>query len=157
MKLHISVGKGFTKPGYLNIDPITGQGNELSVKADIRKLDEFVSDSECTEIIAENVLDYLEAGEADQALQHWVKKLRHGGKIIIGGTDAHQISKMFYYKEIDIEKFNLLTHGQFSAPWDVFMSHTTIEDLLQKLESYGIKILKKRIDGFNLVIEGERP
>ena len=60
-------------------------------------------------------------------------------------------------QENEIKKFNLIAHCQFSAPWDVFMSHTTIEDLLQKLESYGIKILKKRIDGFNLVIEGERP
>ena len=157
MKVHISVGKDFTKPGYLNIDPITGQGNEVSVKADIRNLDELVADAECVELIAENVLNYLEAGEADQALRHWVKKLRRGGKIIIGGIDAHQVSKMFYYKEINIEEFNLLAHGQFSGPWDVLMSHTTIEDLQQKLESYDIKITKKRTDGFNLIIEGERP
>jgi len=157
MKIHISVGRDFTKPGYLNIDPITGQNNEVSVKADIRNLDELVADAECVELVAENVLDYLEASEADQALRNWVKKLRRGGKIIIGGIDAHQISKMFYYKEISIEKFNLLTHGQFSKSWDVLMSHTTIEDLQQKLKDCGIKILKKRIDGFNLVIEGERP
>ena len=64
---------------------------------------------------------------------------------------------MFYYKEINIVEFNLLTHGMFSGPWDVLMSHTTIEDLQKKLESCGVKILKKRTDGFNLVIEGERP
>ena len=157
MKVRISVGSGFTKPGYLNIDPVTGKNDELSVKGDVRNLDEFVADAECTELIAENVLNYLEATEADQVLQHWVKKLRHGGTIVIGGIDAHQVSKMFYYQEIDIKEFNALTHGQFSEPWDVFMSHTTIKDLQQKLESYGIKILKKRNDGFNLIIEGQRP
>ena len=157
MKVHISVGKELVKPGNLNIDPITGGNVEGSVKADIRNLDELVLDSERTELIAENVLGYLEANEADQTLLHWVKKLRHGGKIVIGGIDAHQVSKMFYYKEINIVEFNLLTHGMFSGPWDVLMSHTTIEDLQKKLESCGVKILKKRTDGFNLVIEGERP
>ena len=158
MRVSITIGAEQFKNGYLNIDPVAAEaGVEGSVKADVRNLDDLVMDSECVEIVAEDVLDYLVFEEAKAAIAHWVKKLRHGGKIIISGTDACEVCKQVVQKTIDINEFNHLVHGEFSQPWDVKMSHMSIESLQNELESHGIKVLKKRINGFSMVIEGERP
>ena len=156
MRISITVGADQFKNGYLNIDPISGE-LDGGVKADVRNLDEIVMDSECVEIIAEEVLDYLELESAKAAIAHWIKKLRHGGKIIISGTDYYEVCKQAMQKTIDINQFNHLIHGGFVQPWDVKMSHMSINDLQNELNSHGIKILKRRVNGFSMVIEGERP
>ena len=160
MRVSITVGETEFRNGYLNIDPISGSDSGDAggaIKADIRNLDEIIMDSECVEIIAEDVLDYLVRNDAIVTLQHWVTKLRKGGKIIVGGTDSFEVSKQFCQKIIGVDEFNTIMHGGFSQPWDTKLSHTSLEDLQQQLESYGIKIIKKRVNGFRLVIEGERP
>ena len=169
MRVSITVGATEFKNGYLNIDPISEEGGEKvgaryhqdsfdgSVKADVRDLDDLVMDSECTELIAEDVLDYLVLEEAKSAIGHWVTKLRHGGKIIISGTASYEVCKQFVQRTIDADTFNGLIHGEFNHPWDVKMSHMSTTDLQNELESHGIKILKKRVNGFSMVLEGERP
>jgi len=169
MRVSITVGATQFKNGYLNIDPISEEGGEKagsryyqdnydgSIKADVRNLDDVVMDSECMEIIVEDVLDYLVFDEARAAIEHWIKKLRHGGKIIISGTDSYEVCKQLAQRTIDIEHFNHLIHGEFTQPWDVKLSHMSISDLQNELESHGIKILKKRVNGFSMVVEGERP
>ena len=153
MKVSITVGSPFRKNGYLNIDPIT-KPDGLDV--DIRNLDDVVDDAECSEFIAEDVLDYLESSEADKVLNHWIGKLRRGGKIVVGGTDVYEASKMFYQQKIDLEEFNKLVHGAFSQPWDVRLHNVTLEYMQSKLENAGLKVTKKRLDGYRIVIEGER-
>jgi hypothetical protein len=169
MRVSITVGATQFKNGYLNIDPISEEGGELvgtryhqdnfdgSIKADVRNLDDVVMDSECVEIIAENVLDYLVFDEARSAIAHWVKKLRHGGRIVIYGTEPYEVCKQLIQRTIDIEQFNHLIHGEFTQPWDVKLSHMSMSDLQNELESHGVKILKKRVNGFSMVVEGERP
>jgi Fe2+ or Zn2+ uptake regulation protein len=48
-------------------------------------------------------------------------------------------------------------HGNFEEAWSVKLSHTTMEDLVSFLESQGIKVTKKRLQGVNMLVEGERP
>jgi predicted SAM-dependent methyltransferase len=156
MRVSITVGANQFKNGYLNIDPISGE-LDGGTKADVRNLDEVVMDSECVEIIAEGVLEYLEFESAKAAIAHWVKKLRHGGRIIISGTDYYEVCKQIMQRTVGVNEFNNLIHGGFTEPWDVKMSHMSINDLQNELKSNGIKILKKRVNGFSMVIEGERP
>ena len=160
MRVSITVGETEFKNGYINIDPISGSDSgdaEGAIKADVRNLDDIIINSECIEIVAEDVLDYLVRVEAISTLRHWVTKLRKGGKIIIGGTDAFEVSKQFCQKIIGVDDFNAIIHGEFSQPWDTKLSHMSLEDLQQQLESYGIKIIKRRVNGFKFVVEGERP
>ena len=159
MKINITVGSSHFINCYLNIDPITGQdgGEAQAIKADIRNLDDLVMDSECHEIIAEDVLDFLEKEDAKIALSNWARKLRHKGKIIVGGTDIHETCKQFFHKVIPLEDFNKIIHGTLENPWEVKLSHNTLLGLQEELEGLGIKILKRRINGLNMVIEGERP
>ena len=154
MKIRITVGEQEKLNGYLNIDPITKFDG---LAADIRNLDEVVSDAECTEIISEDVIDFLEKEESMISLSHWIKKLRHGGKIIVTSVDAREVSRSFYRKEIDIEIFNKAVHGNFSEPWDVRLSHSTLEELSRFFESQNLKVTKKRINGIKLIVEAQRP
>ena len=158
MKVNITVGSSHHLNGYLNIDPITGgeEGAE-AVKCDIRNLDNLVLDSQCYEIIAEDVMDYLTMEDASLALSNWVQKLRHGGKIIIGGTDIYEASKQFNQGVIPIRDYNNIIHGTMDHPWEVKLSHNTVANLEAGLRLHGIKILKRRINGLSMVIEGERP
>ena len=153
MKIRITVGEKDKLNGYINIDPITKFDN-LSV--DVRDISEVASDSECFELISEDVIDYLEKEESINALSGWIKKIRRSGKIIVTSIDAYGVAKSFYRKEIDIKTFNNIIHGNFLSPWDVRLSHTTIEELSELFESKGLKVTKKRINGIKLMVEAER-
>ena len=153
MKIRITVGEKEELNGYINVDPIT---KFEGVPSDLRNLDDIASDAECTEIISDDVIDYLDKEDYLAALSHWVKKIRRGGKIIVTSVDAYQVAKSFYRKNIDIATFNTAIHGNFSAPWDVRLSHTTIEELSDLLKSQGLTITKKRINGIKLIVEAER-
>jgi predicted SAM-dependent methyltransferase len=169
MKINITLGGAGYKAGYVNIDPTLKRLGEDVVlenanddqtniiKADVRNLDEVSLDNECLELVAEDILDYLQINEARSVLAHWISKLRHGGKIIVGGTDIAEVCRMFYKRAIDLESLNEILHGSFQEAWSVKLSHTTMEDLISFLESQGIKVTKKRIQGFKMIVEGERP
>ena len=90
-------------------------------------------------------------------ITNWVKKMRHGGKIIVTSIDALEVAKSFSRKEIDVEVFNKAIHGNFSSVWDVFLNHTTLEELSSILEKLGLTVTKKRINGIKLIVEAERP
>ena len=154
MKIRITVGEKEKLNGYLNIDPITKFDD---VSCDIRNLDDVVSDAECTEIISDDVIDFLEKRGSMEALSHWVKKIRHGGKIIVTSVDAYEVSKSFYRKNLDIDTFNKAIHGNFSAPWDVRLSHTTIEELSDFFQSQGLNVTKKRFNGIKFLVGAEGP
>ena len=68
-----------------------------------------------------------------------------------------KVSRSFYKKEIDIEIFNKAMHGNFSEPWDVHLSHSTVEELSDFFESQNLNVTKKRINGIKLIVEAERP
>lgn len=154
MKIRLTVGEKEKLNGYTNIDPIT-KFDGISI--DVRNLDGLASDAECTEIIAEGVIDFLHKEDFVLAISNWVKKMRHGGKIIVTSIDALEVAKSFSRKKIDIRAFNEAIHGNFSEGWDVFLSHTTIEELSSVLESLGLVITKKRINGIKLMVEAKRP
>ena len=153
MKIRITVGDDQKLNGYLNLDPISKFDD---VAVDIRNLDEVAEDSECNEILADDVVGFLERSDALQAMSNWIKKLRKNGKIIITAVDAHVVSGLFYTGQIDLETFNKLLHGNLSAPWDIRLSNTTIEDVSEFLVSRGLVVTKKRQNGKRITIEAQR-
>ena len=169
MKINITLGGSGYKSGFVNIDPtLQRMGEEVIlenanddqtnvIKADIRNLSEVSQENECTEIYAADILDYLQLEESKTVVSHWVSRLRHGGKIAIGGTDIEEVCRIFKNGKITTEDFNQVVHGTFEKPWSVKLSHRKIEDLIGLLQANGIKITKKRIEGINMIVEGERP
>lgn len=76
MKIHI--GKKDTQfiAGYV---PIIVEDQEFDLSA--------ISDNECTEILANEILDEFDLGRLNDLVQTLISKLRMGGKLVIGGTD----------------------------------------------------------------------
>ena len=154
MKVRISVGQREKLNGYINVDPIS-KFDDLAV--DIRNIDSVASDAECTELICEDVIDFLHREETFEVLTGWSKKIRHKGEIVVTSVDAYQVCRSFLEKDIDIEQFNKIVHGTFQSPWDVRLSHTTLEELSEFFTSLGLIVTKKKISGIRIIIEATRP
>jgi len=148
MKINITIG-GADKNGYLNISALKD--------LEIRNLDEYVDNAECFEIIAEDIVDYMPKQELSKVLDNWVGKLRHQGMIVIGGTDVYEVCKMFAQEALSLEELNNLMHGEQSQGWDVRLNQLTLQQMCNELEGRGLKVLKKRINGFKFSVEAERP
>ena len=172
MKLNITIGGKDILSGYLNIDPTheppqvkiltksnikDNIANDNILKADIRNLDKHVEDAECKEIIINHVCDFLEMQDALDAIRHWTGKLRHEGVITLMGSDAYEICKSFLNGELNILEFNKKMHGEFSSPWDVKMSHFTMESACEALAALGLEISQKKINKYSYIVKAVRP
>ena len=102
-------------------------------------------------------MDYIPKQELPSVIDNWVSKLRHQGTIIVGGTDAFEVCKMFSQNSINLVELNTLLHGEQSQGWDVRLNQLTLEAICEELEKRGLRLLKKRINGFKFSVEAERP
>ena len=116
MKVRITVGEQEKLNGYTNVDPIT-KFDGISI--DVRNLDGLVSDAECTEIVSEGVIDYLDRRDFILAINNWVKKMRHGGKIVVTSIDALEVAKGFLKRNILFTKYS---RHPFNCPKLTFLS-----------------------------------
>ena len=48
-------------------------------------------------------------------------------------------------------------HGTFSAPWDIRLGHTTVEEVSKFLQTRGLVVTKKTLDGLKATIGATRP
>ncbi len=140
MKVNLTV-KGENISGYVNIDASTG--------GDIVELKE-IDNAEAKEIIASDVINFVAIESLELLVQGWIKKLRHGGKIVIGGIEINEVCKAFIHKAISCQELNQFIHNGR-------MSHVPINELEKILINQGLIIEKKRIDNFNMIIEARRP
>jgi hypothetical protein len=125
---------------------------------DIKNLDPFVNDAEATEIIATDVIDYLPLNDMNTIIDHWVSKLRRGGKIVIGGIDLFQVCKAFTQYDINVETANKLLHGLQDQPHLLKRLTLTLTGLRNYLrDKHGLKILKTRYAGYSMIVEAQRP
>jgi hypothetical protein len=140
MKVYLTV-KGDNITGYHNIDASSG-GDIVGMSG--------VEDSEATEIIASDVINFTALSSLNDLLSSWVKKLRHGGRIVLGGVEIDEVCKAFITKAIDIKQFNDLVH-------EGRISQISSDGLDKMLTEHGLTITKKRTDNFNMIVEAMRP
>jgi hypothetical protein len=140
MKLNICVN-GEYKENYKNIEPRIN-------------LDDVVQNAECEEILALNIMDYIPTEIVYNILKHYVSKLRHGGKIILGGTDLVLLSKEIVTGRLNIVEANKMLHGSNGEIKK--NGQISLSDLDDILKSLNLKIMKRRIDGIKFYIEGVR-
>ena len=156
-KINLLYGSGDVLHTHLNLDPFTSDETDVLTRSDIKNLDSFVDDAEAQEIIALDVIDYIPLTDINAVIKHWVSKLRHGGLLIIGGTDLFEVSKAFAQYRLDITEANKLIHGEQSKPYLVKRTNFTTLGLADYLSSLGLKLQKKRINDFHLTVEATRP
>lgn len=156
MKLKLSVGD-IPFSGYLNIDPIpqaTPANGDLLV-GDPRILN-MVETSECTEILAPDILDYIHISQLIPFIQLLVSKLRHGGRLIIGGTDLHTLSRCYMIGEIKTEDLvNKLYGDQFGA-WKNKCGAYPMHEIVAILKELGLQIVRKNLTNDKMFVEGVR-
>lgn len=158
MKVRLSVGQQ-PYSGYLNIDPFPSleQGKQYDVvPGDIKNLDNFVEPAQATEILAIDVLDYINHSEMVAVLNHYTSKLRHRGKIVIGGTDAMETAKQYLTGKLDTVDFNNTMFGSSQNAWSQKSGVITLTELWQLLQDLGLKVTKKNIDGNKMFVEAFR-
>jgi hypothetical protein len=157
-KVNLLYGDGDILSGFLNVHSwYQGEPNDEIRIGDVKNLDYLVADSQLTELIATDVLDYLILGEAAPVMANWIKKLRHGGKIVVGGIDLLKVCQSFNDYAINLETANKLIHGSQDQPHKVRRFNLTLNGVADFLKEQGLKIMKRRYAGFQYLIEAERP
>lgn len=140
MKINLTMGNDPPKTGYENL-------------TDVRNLDSTVCDAEATEILALDVIDYIPIDKTNKTLDHWISKLRMGGKLIVGGVDAFSVAKAFSSYQIGINEYNELIHGVNRLR----LVSLTMGGLVDYFKTkHELKIIKKRYYEFSYFIEVER-
>jgi hypothetical protein len=113
-------------------------------------------DAECVELLADEILDYIHGSKLSETLNNWVRKLRHGGKIIIGGTDINTLARTIYSGKLSVIDSNKTLFGYGNNPWAIKMACYSCRDISAILQEMGLKVNKKRIAGIKFVVEAER-
>lgn len=145
------------RTGFLNINPMAMEDTDDVKMCDVKNLDPFICDAEVTEMVAIGVVDYMPLPEITTILDHWIKKLRIGGKITLSGVDAYSVAKSFTEYRINIDTFNQLMLGTQTTPNEHKANVLTMASLVTYLEGYhGLKILQKRYDEYYYVVTAER-
>ena len=81
-KVNLIYGVGDVLHTHVNINPFAEDADgETIIRADVINLDEYVDDAELTELVAEDVVDYIGSDKAEQTINNWVKKIRIGGMV----------------------------------------------------------------------------
>ena len=157
-KINLIYGSGDILDTHLNINPFEENPNNTSlVRDDISNLDKYADDAELDELSAIDVIDYLPLNSCEQSLSNWFKKIRIGGKIIIGGIDLFEVSKSFSQYRIDLSEANLLIHGEQSKPYLFRKANFTTFGLSEYIsQKFGFNVVKKRINDYHMIIESER-
>ena len=156
MKINLLVDSDKVMGGYLNIDPCAKDG-EAKVKGIIHDLNEYVDDGEAEIIRAIDAIGYFAHVDSAVVADNWIRKLKHGGTIIIGGIDIIEVARAIANRTIDIDQANILLYGNQKHSWDFYKAGFTALQLVEYLESKGLKITKKRIHDFHFIVEAVRP
>lgn len=141
MKINITLEEENQLNSYVNIHP--------------NGLNDVVDDAEADEVRAINVLSYYPQNESSKIISLWLRKLKHGGKIVIGAVDILELSRDFSSYFVDIDTINLFLYGEEGKP--LVKAGFTLLQVAEYLESKGLKITKKRIEDYRFVVEAIRP
>ena len=117
------------------------------------QLGEFVDDGEAEEFRALNILGLFPQNKSEEILNHWISKVAHKGKLIIGEVECLDVSKAYANGRISIDDFNNLLRGENS----VVQTSFSVGQIVNFLEAKGFKILKKRVSNYYFIVEAERP
>jgi len=149
MKLHLYHRENDVLAGYTNV--------WMGVENARQKLDELVDDAEVTELVANNILEYVPLEHVSDFLAHMLRKLRKNGTIIITGIDAYSVCKDYVEYKLTLEDMNLFLHGEQQSDTDIKMTTLALHGLANHIEQeFGMKILRKTIEDYTYIIEAQR-
>ncbi len=147
MKLRLHIDE-FEMNGYDNIRLTTETAKNVD------KLEVAIDFGEAEEVIAENVVDYLPIAKVENTVQLWSRWLKKQGRLIITGMDLQEISKAVASYAVNVPDANEMLYGGLDEPKRVCFSIGHLCTFLK--ERCGMKILKKRVNGYTYMVEAQR-
>ena len=115
-------------------------------------LDEVCEAAQAIEILGDEILNYIPVKHLGQLIQHWRSKLRIGGRLILGGTDLIEMAKAIVTKQTNPYIANQVLFGIDCDR----VSCLTLDDIENLVRAQDLKIISKRLDGINFLIEAVR-
>jgi len=143
-KLNIHNEQSETLNGYINVNIKDKSPTEL---------DDLVSNAECVEILALDILDYFSLQETNNILNYLCSKLRHSGTLTVSVNDLFEISRAYYTNNISSEDAINLLFGSTSM---TKKSAISMNDLEEYFLNKGLTIIKKRTTNYKSVIMVKR-
>lgn len=147
---------GYKQPtikGFIHIDPSPTDNNVPAYNGLLEdlNLDGIVDNNECTEIIAGELINFIPVEKVFTVLTHVCMKLRHGGRITIGGIDCRMIALGVFNGGLDPKEFNniLYAEGHKSA--------LPMNDMAALLSKIGLVVTSREMNGVSYLISAERP
>jgi hypothetical protein len=157
MKIILTMKPESAPKTYIILSPVVQDNTETEKKINIlshsllNSLDDYIEDGEAEEIILDDIIEYIRSDIFIMVFEKCIKKIKHGGKIIITGTDIYLVCKAFVEYKISIEELNLLVYGNAK---NIGLTSETISKYLEKI---GFKIIKRRHEIYDYLIEAQRP
>jgi hypothetical protein len=147
------------KPGYLNLDPFAPEPcSDGRVRGALHQLHEHADGGEAAEVLALGVLEFFPAEAADKVLRHWVSKLAHGGTITLSCWDARELCRGYLAGTLSHDQFNGALHGAPSEqPPKTRLCCLTAQGLSAALEGLGLRVLTRRLSGYQAILTARRP
>lgn len=107
-----------------------------------------ISDNECTEILANDVLDCFSDEKIQDCIVSLVSKLRLGGKLIIGGKDLRLFCKLVLNGLVDRREASNILQNTNSMP--------SLREITPLVEKTGLNILSTQISGMHFEVVAQR-
>ena len=154
MKLNIMGENGQKISGFRNISSYHTEDASIEV-CSLKDLNPIVDDAEAQYILARDIINYINQEELFATISHWISKLSHGGVICIGASDIKEVCRMIYTGEISDPDIGSVLYGEGEGEV-LKKSSIQTELLVDFLQSRGLKILKVRLENYNLTVEAQR-
>jgi hypothetical protein len=107
-----------------------------------------ISNNECSEILANDVLDSFSLAKIKDCIIFLVDKLRLGGKLTVGGKDIRLFCKAVLS--------DLVSEDEASLIIDELHSMTAMPKIVPIIESLGLKIVSTNMNGIHFEVTARR-
>jgi hypothetical protein len=107
-----------------------------------------ISDSECTEIRANGIVDKFKASQFETSLVSLLKKVRLGGKVTLSGLDCNILSRQLISGKLD--------EVSFSSIVEQCNSISSLKTVSKIIQTQGLKIQTQKLSGYTYQIVATR-
>lgn len=107
-----------------------------------------ISDSECTEVRANGILDKFKASQFEASLVSLLKKVRLGGRVTLSGLDCNILSRQLISGKLD--------EVSFSSIVEQCNSISSLKTVSKIIQTQGLKIQTQKLSGYTYQIVATR-
>lgn len=119
-------------------------------------IDSIADDGEVEEILALNVLNYIDHTKLDEVIIKWFKKLKYDGTICISFFDFLETARLLTIGRIDLHDAKKIFYGEQIEGWQFFKSGASLTEVKNLFESVKCKIEFCKRDGLISYIKVRR-